>query len=98
MLAFVERIGRRTYKHTTPPAKRARKPLIQAAFKRLNANTPAVENKRFLQRVQSNPPTLSHSWERGRLWRIYRQSPYVKIHGDNDCFGTFCLKVAMEII
>lgn len=24
-----------------------------------------------LQRVQPNPPALSHSWERGRLWRIY---------------------------
>ena len=56
MLAFVERIGRRTYKHTTPPAERARKPLIQAAFKRLNANSPAVENKRFYSAFNPIPP------------------------------------------
>ena len=55
MLAFVERIEHRTYKHT-PPAERARKPLIQAGLKRPNGNSPAVENKRFLQHVQPNPP------------------------------------------
>lgn len=68
LLAFMEQIGHRTYKHTTP-AERARKPLIQAGFKRLN-NSPAVENKRFYSAF--NPiPALSHLWERGQLWRIY---------------------------
>ncbi len=55
MLAFVERIERRTYKHT-PPAERARKPLIQAAFKRLNGNSPAVGNKWFYSAFNPIPP------------------------------------------
>ena len=40
------------------------------------------------------PPVLNSRRRRG----IYHQSPYVKMRGDNDCFGTFCLKAAMAII
>ena len=114
--------------------------MIQAGFKRLNANSPAVENKRFLQRVQPYPPPFPIHGKGGgsggyiprraggvaqpgqavkgkppqaavlrtldrllppvlnsrRRRGIYHQSPYVKMRGDNDCFGTFCLKVAMR--
>ena len=40
------------------------------------------------------PPVLNSRRRRG----IYHQSPYTKMRGDNGCFGTFCLKVAMAII
>ncbi|NCE65580.1 hypothetical protein D1159_13565 [Pseudoflavonifractor sp. 524-17] len=40
------------------------------------------------------PPVLNSRRRRG----IYHQSHYAKMRGDNDSFGTFCLKVAMEII
>ena len=116
--------------------------MIQAAFKRLNANSPAVENKRFLQRVQPYPPPFPIHGKGGgsggyiprraggvaqpgqavkgkppqaavlrtldrllppvlnsrRRRGIYHQSPYVKMRGDNDCFGTFCLEVATRYL
>ena len=66
--------------------------MIQAAFKRLNANSPAVENKRFLQRVQPYPPAATGDIPpeplcknaRGQrlLWDILSQSCY----GDNLTF------------
>ena len=116
--------------------------MIQAAFKRLNANTPAVENKRFYsafnpipppfpihgkgggsggyiprraggvaqpgQAVKGKPPqaavlrtldrqlppVLNSRRRRG----IYHQSTYVKMRGDNDCFGTFCLEATMRYL
>ena len=99
--------------------------MIQAAFKRLNANSPAVENKRFYsafnpiprragggaqpgQAVKGRPPqaavlrtldrllppVLNSKRRRG----IYHQSPYVKMRGDNDCFGTFCLEATMRYL
>ena len=39
------------------------------------------------------PPVLNSRRRRG----IYHQSPYVKMRGDNDCFGTFCLEVTAPI-
>ncbi len=36
------------------------------------------------------PAVLSSRRRRG----IYHQSPYEKMRGDNDCFGTFCLEFA----
>ena len=38
-------------------------------------------------------PVLNSRRRRG----IYHQSPYVKMRGDNDCFGTFCLEVTAPI-
>ena len=55
LLAFMEQIERRTYKHTTPPAERARNPLIQVGFKCLNANSPAVEKSGFTARSTLSP-------------------------------------------
>ncbi len=125
-----------------PSAECVWKPLIQAAFKRLNANSPAVESKRLYSAFNPIPPPFPNHGKGGgsggyiprragrvaqprqtvkckppqaavlrtldrplppvlnsrRRRGIYHQSSYVKIHGDNDCFGTFCLKVAMEII
>ena len=40
------------------------------------------------------PPVLNSRRRRG----IYHQSPYVKMRGDNDCFGTFCLEVAIRYL
>ncbi len=116
--------------------------MIQAAFKRLNANTPAVENKRFYsafnpipppfpihgkgggsggyiprraggvaqpgQAVKGKPPqaALLRTLDRQlppvlnsrRRRGIYHQSTYVKMRGDNDCFGTFCLEATMRYL
>lgn len=47
--------------------------MIQAAFKRLNTNSPAVENKRFLQRVQPYPLCKNARGQR-LLWDILSQS------------------------
>ena len=102
MLAFVERIGRRTYKHTTL-VEHTRKPLIQAAFKRRNGNGPAVENMGFYRAFNPIPtggsghlfpalPMLNRWQDGGYTTRAPMQNAR-----DNGSFRTFRLQVTTRL-
>ncbi len=52
-----------------PPQNRPLNPLCRKGFRTANVNTSTP-----VKCVQPNPPALSQSWERGRLWRIYPPS------------------------